>query len=425
MAARHYTVKCLACGRALDEDGAVLACAGAHEPAFLSPEYHVRRLQPDPGAQGLFRYRHWLPVERVLSGAGESITYRSERLGRAIGLDQLWVLFNGYWPERGATLDTATFKELEAWTVLARRQLGDSRILVVASAGNTAAAFARACSRTGIPCVIVVPESALPSLEFPEPLHPCVRIITVGAGADYSDATLMAGWIAGLPGFVPEGGVKNIARRAGLGTTLLAAVEAIGRLPDYYFQAVGSGAGAIGVHESAERLILDGRYGSRVPRLMLSQNHPFTPLVEAWRSGQRKLVSVDPSEGKRRIGQITAKVLANREPPFAIRGGVFDVLTASEGDMLVADNSAVDSARRLFEECEEIDIDPAGAVALATLREAVAAGRLARDAVVALNVTGGGRERRRLDWPLRQARPVLEVCPATRRDELLELVAAL
>jgi cysteate synthase len=93
--------------------------------------------------------------------------------------------------------------------------------------------------------------------------------------------------------------------------------------------------------------------------------------------------------------------------------------------MLVADNAALDSARRLFEACEGIDIDPAGAVALATLREVVAAGCVARDAVVALNVTGGGRERRRRDWALRQAHPVLEVRPTTRRDELLELVAAL
>lgn len=425
MIVRHYTLSCLACGRAMQEDGAVLSCAEPHNPGFLGAEYQERSLRPDPAAQGLFRYHRWLPISRILPGPGQAVSYRSERLGRAIGLDQLWVLFNGYWPERGATLDTATFKEFEAWTVLARRLAEDARTLVVASAGNTAAAFARACSRTLTPCLIVVPEAAMVTLEFTEPLQPCVRIIALGEGADYSDAIATAEWIAHLPGYVREGGVKNVARRAGLGTTLLTAVEAIGRMPDYYFQAVGSGAGAIGVHESAERLVSDGRYGNRLPRLMLSQNQPFTPLVEAWRTGSPTLVPMDPAEGKRRIGEIRAKVLSSREPPFAIRGGVFDVLTASAGDMFVADNRATDWARTLFEETEGIDIDPAPAVALATLQECAASGRIPRDAVVALNVSGGGRERRRQEWTLHPAQPALRVGPAMERDELLDRVAAL
>lgn len=423
--ARHYTLKCLACGRAIDEDGAVLSCTGTHDPAFLGAQYQDRSLRADPTAQGLFRYHRWLPINRILPGAGDAVTYRSVRLGRAIGLDRLWIIFNGYWPERGATLDTATFKELEAWTVLARRAEGDVRTLVIASAGNTAAAFARACSPTRTPCLIVVPESALLTLTFPEPLQPCVRIVALGGGADYSDAIARAAWISGLPGYVPEGGVKNIARRAGLGTTLLSAVEAIGRLPDYYFQAVGSGAGAIGVHEAAERLVSDGGYGNQVPRLMLSQNQPFIPLVEAWRTGRPTLVPMDPVEGKRRIEEIRAKVLSHREPPFAVGGGVFDVLTASGGDMLVADNGATDAARQLFEETEGIDIDPAAAVALATLCEAAASGRVSRQAVVALNVTGGGRERRRRERALHQVDPALRVRPTMDREELLDRVAAL
>jgi cysteate synthase len=425
MIVRHYTLECMACRRTIEENGTVLSCPESHHPAFVHAHYQDRALRPDAAAQGLFRYHRWLPINRVLPGAGEAVTYRSERLGRAIGLERLWILFNGYWPERGATLDTATFKELEAWTVLARRAEADTSTLVIASAGNTAAAFACACSRTGISCLIVVPESALPALQFADPPGPCVRVVALGGRADYSDAIGMAGWIASLPGFSAEGGVKNIARRAGLGTSLLSAVEAIGQLPDYYFQAVGSGAGAIGVHEAARRLVSDGSYGTRLPRLMLSQNYPFTPLVDAWRARSRVLLSMEPHEGKRRIEQIRAKVLSNREPPYAMQGGVYDVLSESRGDMLVADNDAAEWARTLFEESEGIDIEPAGAIALASLRQAVSDGRVPRDAVVALNVTGAGRERRRREWPLHQVCPTLLVRPAIQRDELLDRVAVL
>ncbi|MFR4038353.1 MAG: hypothetical protein ACLTZT_11530 [Butyricimonas faecalis] len=37
-------------------------------------------------------------------------------------------------------------------------------------------------------------------------------------------------------GFSPGGGAKNVARRDGMGTTVLSAVEKIGRIPDYYFR---------------------------------------------------------------------------------------------------------------------------------------------------------------------------------------------
>ncbi|MGH3249465.1 MAG: hypothetical protein ACRDOI_25135 [Trebonia sp.] len=67
--------------------------------------------------------------------------YPSEGIGAALGLSSLWIAFKGYWPERGALLETVTFKEYEALTVLGR-VTGDDGILTVASSGNTGAAFA-------------------------------------------------------------------------------------------------------------------------------------------------------------------------------------------------------------------------------------------------------------------------------------------
>jgi cysteate synthase len=203
--------------------------------------------------------------------------------------------------------------------------------------------------------------------------------------------------------------VANVARRTGLGTTLLSAVEAIGRLPDYYFQAVGSGAGGIGVHEAARLLIRDGRFGDRFPRLMLSQNLPFVPLYTSWTAGRRELVAIDPDDGRRQIMQIAAHVLSNRQPPYSVRGGVFDVLTESAGLMLAADNLETLPRLQLFEEMEGIDIDPASAVAFATLLKAARSGMLEQDALVLLNVTGGGRHRLHRDRSLIPARPVLQI----------------
>jgi cysteate synthase len=231
----------------------------------------------------------------------------------------------------------------------------------------------------------------------------------LGGPADYYDAIALANRISRLEGFFAEGGVKNVARRDGLGATLLNAVEAIGELPEYYFQAIGSGSGGIAVHEAAKRLVGDGRFGLRLPHLMLSQNSPFSPMYYSWRSGQRDLIESPDEEAKEQIRSIAASVLSNRKPCYSIRGGVYDALTESRGDMLVADNQEVLAACQLFKDSEGVDIEPAAGVALATLIKASLADRISRVANVLLHVTGGGWLKRSYDETLIPAQPALTI----------------
>lgn len=407
--AQHYRVNCQGCEASLVDNGLILECPNEHSPALLVSHYDSASLISDGEAEGLYRYRRWLPIGRELKGAGRTVTYQSERLSRITGLPHLWIAFNGYWPERGAALETATFKELEAYSVLARLPREQPGILVVASAGNTAAAFATACSKNKMACLIIIPESGLHRLQSPGPLDPRVKIVSLVGFTDYYDAITLAERVSRQDGFIAEGGVKNVARRDGLATTMLNAVETAGRIPEYYFQAVGSGSGAIAVHEAAKRLIRDGRYGRSLPRLMLSQNLPFAPIHFSWKSGRRDLINIDADESKKQIQQIAAQVLSNRKPPYSIRGGVFDALKESQGDMLVADNCEALAARQLFEEAEGIDLDPASGVTFATLLKALRSGQIKHDATVLLHITGGGWRRSQLDRKLIPLRADLQV----------------
>ncbi|HEY7342527.1 MAG TPA: cysteate synthase [Ktedonobacterales bacterium] len=411
IAPTEYRVKCQECGKVLEDDGLILECPQQHPPALLVSDYSAKRLAPHEGAPGIYRYASWLPIRQSLSNSGRAVTYRSTALASTLGLTNLWIAFSGYWPERGATLETATFKELEAYSVLARlpRIESEGGALILASAGNTAAAFALTCSRNAIPCLIVMPASGLRAMQFAEPLAPCVRLVTIGGGADYSDAIALANRIAQLGGFIPEGGVKNIGRRDGLATAMLSAVEAMKRLPDYYFQAIGSGSGAIAVHEAAKRLVADGRFGDSVPQLMLSQNHPFAPMYDAWRRRRRDLTEMDGAQARAMIQKVIAEVLTNRWPPYSVAGGVYDALCESCGDMLVVDNAEAQSAMRLFHESEGIDIDPAPAVAVASLAKAIESGQTPRDATILLHITGGGRALRAAENHLVAASPTLEI----------------
>ncbi|MBP3497192.1 MAG: cysteate synthase [Alistipes sp.] len=389
----QYDLICVATGDQFADAGWTLDYAGCDKPSLIRALYTKKQLTVYDDQQGLYKFRDWLPMKRMLKCDAAPITYRSEGLAKALGLENLYITFNGYFPERGAKMMTCSFKETEAYSVCARTDAACDKILVVASAGNTARAFAKVCSDNNIPLLLSVPEDNLNAMWFTEPLNDCVKLISCRKGGDYFDAIHLSNLALSSPMFYAEGGAKNIARRDGMATTVLSAVTTIGRIPDYYFQAVGSGTGAIAAWEANMRLIEDGRYGDNLMRLMVSQNTPFLPMYEAWRADSRALLPYDDNQARRDAEAIDAKVLSNRKPPYSLAGGLFDALKATNGDILMADNLQAAKAAELFLETEGIDIHPAPAIALATLIAEVEKGNIDKSATIMLNITGGGEKR--------------------------------
>lgn len=385
--------------------GWTLDAPGEQEPTLIRAVYRQRQLHAAPPDWGVFRYAGWLPVRRYLHGSAAPVTYRSEGLARHLGLEELHITFSGYWPEKEAGMLSCSFKETEAYAVCARLNPAEKGVLVVASAGNTARAFARVCSDNGVPLLLCVPADNLDALWFDKPLEDHVRLLCTRPGSDYYDAIHLAALACELPGFFPEGGAKNVARRDGMGTTVLSAAETLGRIPDLYFQAVGSGTGAIAAWEANLRLLADGRFGQGKMRLMVSQNVPFTPIHDAWKAGSRAMLPLDDDVARRQVEIIDAKVLSNRRPPYALAGGLYDALCDSGGDVLLATNEEARAAAALFERTEGIDIHPAAAVATATLMREAAARRIPSHACIMLNITGGGEKRFKKEKQIHHLQP--------------------
>jgi cysteate synthase len=369
-----------------------LDCSLAHPPALLRTEYFRRDFAPGSEAS-IARFGEWLPRGRDVATGARTAIFRSARLAARLGLRELWIAFSGWWPQRGATLVTATFKELEAIAVLGRLAPGEQRTMVVASAGNTAAAFAAVAGELDVPAIVVIPLDAWDALASLVEIGPSVRVVAVADGT-YDDAIGLARRLATREGCIAEGGVRNVARRDGMGTIMLSAVEAVGALPDVYVQAVGSAAGALAAHEAALRLIGDGRFGMQLPRLILSQNAPYTPIHDAWKRCAPALDECSPNDARERQQRLGAAVLGNPSPPYATTGGVRDALAATGGRTYAVTNGEMADAMLLFAELEGIDVEPAAGVAIASLAHAARDSAIGRDERVLLNVTGGGRARR-------------------------------
>ena len=387
-----YTLQCVATGREFDDTGWILDDRECKTPSLVRANYANKKLEVKTDDYGFYKYCDWLPVKRILQGSSAPVTYKSEALAKHLGLSNLWITLNGYAPRRGVKMTTCSFKETEAYSVCARISEDEDRVLVVASAGNTARAFARVCSDNNIKLLLVVPADNLDALWFTEPINDCVKLIVCEKGGDYFDAINLSNMALKSHKFYAEGGAKNIARRDGMATTVLSAATTIGRIPDYYFQAVGSGTGAIAAWEANMRLIEDGGYGDNLMKLIVSQNAPFVPIYDAWRADSCEMLDYDAKKARRDAELIDAKVLSNRKPPYTFAGGLYDALKATNGDVVVATNAQARRARKLFKELEEIDIHPAPAVALASLIKMVEAGMIDKDACIMLNITGAGEE---------------------------------
>ncbi len=394
-------------GAVFDDTGWMLEAPGEEKPGLIRAIYAKKQLNVKSDQYGIYKFADWLPVNRMLEGSSPPITYKSNGLAKELGLINLYITFSGYWPEKGAMMKTCSFKETEAYAVCGRLDPQQNKILVVASAGNTARSFARVCSDNNIPLLLCVPEDYIDVLWFDEPLNDNVKLIVSRSGSDYFDAIHLSNLACKLDRFIPEGGAKNIARREGMGTTVLSAATTIGRTPDYYFQAIGSSTGAISAWEANLRLIDDGRFGSHKMKLMISQNYPFTPIYDAWKIRSRYLLPLDDDLARQQVEEIMAKVLSNRKPPYSIAGGLFDALSDTDGEVLWANNEEAWKAAALFEKTEGNDLHPAAAVATATLIKAVKKNRVEKDAVIMLNITGGGEEKFMRDKMLYYLKPSL------------------
>ncbi|MBZ0155203.1 MAG: cysteate synthase [Alphaproteobacteria bacterium] len=393
----HYTLHCSRCDTVLENVS--FSASGHCKDALLETRYRDKRFS-ESDAQGIWKF-NWLPVHTPDFPQPGPVVYPSARLAQRLGLSRLHIAFNGYWPEKGAELRTCTFKEFEAAVVIQNAKENGVPGLTVASAGNTARAFSHLSHVSGFPVIIVVPRMCIMEMWY---LEERARIPTLVVGdGDYSDSIDVAKRVSRIAGMPFEGGVQNVAKRDGLGSVLLEAVARMGRLPDHYFQAIGSGTGAIGVAEMAGRFVRDGRFGSRLPRLHLAQNLPFAPMVKAWQQKSRTLFSEDLRPEL--IAEITTRVLSNRYPAYSVQGGIYDALEAAGGEMYGIPNKEVFAAMELFQETEGVDIVPAAGVAVAALIRGVLAHTVGKDEVILLNITGGGEKKYTREHKIRAVEP--------------------
>jgi cysteate synthase len=410
-----YKLRCLDTGDLIEDAYTLKYTDNALLQAKFNDPMEVKQLD------GVWKYLDWIPTSTSNEYVAGTTTYKAEALGKSLGMSNLWVTFHGYWPEKGGLCPTGSFKDMEAVPTIQRLHDHGCKGLICASAGNTARGFTHFCGLANMPLIVVVGKDHGHRI-WTKVGHPTdsVKVVVVEDG-DYYDAKTVAKAIAKkLTGWQMEGSVHNVARRDGIGSLILDAAFTIGAMPEHYFQGIGGGPGPIGVHEMAERLIESGQFEGPAPRQHLSQNIEHSPIHNAWQAKRDHLI---PEDYPPHDVEVYSDYLMNKGPAYGQVGGVHDILKASNGQTYVVERDDAIAAKTQFESIEGIDIMTPGAVAMASLQQALASGEVNPDACTVLNISGGGVERLKQDYATETVEPWLRVSKKNGAASIIEALA--
>ncbi len=377
-----YQLRCPKCNKTFPDQGFTFKCPNGCD-SIIKTEYRggIRY-----SGEGLWRYMDLLPIESRIEYNEFPSIFKSEEYSEMYGTD-IYFILNGYAPDFNVEMKTCTFKELEVLVSLKYAEERDANI-VLSSVGNTGNAFlelGRHCKNVQI--TLFIPEE-ITCCMFEVERSDNVTVIGVKGGYDLA-TSLSKKFAEKREGWRYEGGGLNFARRDALSTIAYSFIERFGFPPDMYVQSVGSGTGVVAFYDGLKRM------GMKPSSMVLAQNEPFLPIVEAWNKklDEFPVYNFDPVE------ILYAKVLSNKNPLFFQKGGLKDILNETNGMALGISTEEAKKAGKLFKRTYGFEAYPAAEVALATLEKI----DLKREKV-AVNITGAGLDLLKKDYNVKEVK---------------------
>jgi len=381
---QHHSVvtglKCKECA-ATYPAVALHVCESCFGP--LEVNYDYSRLQAsklkaeiESGPTSLWRYASLLPAPafaRSLEGVGFTPLQRAYNLGEKLGLRELYV-------KNDAVNPSHSFKDRPVAVALAKAvELGFDTI-ACASTGNLAGAVAAAGARAGLKTYVFVPSNIEPGKITAAAIYGAQIVPIDGT---YDEVNRLASQVADEYGWA----FTNINLRPyyseGSKTLAYEVAEQLGwRLPDHVVIPIASGSLYTKIAKGFEELIkLRMVQDETLPAISGAQPSGCGPVAAAFAGGY---TDIRPVKSPNTI----AHSLAIGSPA----DGFYSLQVAQHtgGTIEQVTDGEIIEAIKLLASTEGIFTEPAGGVTLATLSKLAKAGKIGRDEVTVLYVTGNG-----------------------------------
>ena len=392
---RDYDVKCIRCGARYAKDEIVYTCPKCGGLLDIKYDYsHVdtARIVKAPG-EGVWKYRELLPFGAetlpVTIQEGNTPLYRCDRLGEALGLQNLWVKHEGLNPsgsfkDRGMTVGVTKAVELGV------------RGVACASTGNTSASLAIFAAKAGLPCFVLLPKGKVALGKVAQALMHGAQVFSLLGNFD--DALRVVRVLCEEESLYLLNSV-NPYRLEGQKTIAFEVAEKLGwQAPDRLILPVGNAGNISAIFKGFQELKTLG-ITDAIPRMTGIQAVGAKPIVNAFKTGAPEITPEPKPETIASAIRIGNPVNAAKAL-HAIRstGGVSESVTDDE-----ITQAQLELARR-----EGIGVEPASAASLAGLRKLIEQGKIQSGERIVCITTG---------HLLKDPERVIEICEPPKEVE--------
>jgi threonine synthase len=371
-------LRCRVCGEGYPLE-AIHACERCFGPLEVTYDYAairavVSRERIERGPRTIWRYRDLLPIASdrpVDLGAGCTPLIRAERLGRVLGLDNLYL-------KNDCVNPTYSFKDRVVAVASSRAVELGLDTFACASTGNLASAVAAAASVAGLRCYVLVPAD----LEINKVINALVygpNLVQVDG--TYDQVNRLCSELADEYGW----GFANVNLRPyyaeGSKTLGFEVAEQLGwEAPDHIVAPIASGALMVKIHKGFQELIKVGLIADHPTRFSGAQAQGCSPVATAFAEGSNDIRPVKPNT--------IARSLAIGDPadgPFAL-----NLARQTDGAIGAATDPEITAAISLLAHTEGIFAETAGGVTVAVLKKLAQSGVIRCDERVVAYITGNG-----------------------------------
>ncbi|MBF2098314.1 MAG: threonine synthase [Gloeomargaritaceae cyanobacterium C42_A2020_066] len=372
-------LRCKECG-AEYEPKATHVCELCFGPLEVAYDYaaireRVSRDSIRQGPHSIWRYKDFLPVTTATPidlGTGLTPLIRAERLGRRLGLKNL------YLKNDAVNMPTLSFKDRVVSVALTRAQELGFTTVGCASTGNLANSTAAIAAHAGLECCVFIPAD----LEAGKVLGTLIYRPTVMAvKGNYDQVNRLCSEVANTHGW----GFVNINLRPyyseGSKTLGYEVVEQLGwRLPDHIVAPLASGSLFTKIHKGFREFVEVGLVEDRPVRCSGAQAQGCSPIAQAFAEHRDFVTPVKPNT--------IAKSIAIGNPADGVYA--LDQARKTGGSIDMATDAEIVAGIQLLAETEGIFTETAGGTTIAVLQKLAAAGRIDPEEVTVAYITGNG-----------------------------------
>ncbi|MDR0319014.1 MAG: threonine synthase [Nitrososphaerota archaeon] len=324
----------------------------------------------------VWRYRDFMPIHEAsavvsLSEGGTGL-HRSERLGEALGLTDLWVKNEGENPtgsfkDRGMTVGVTKAVELGA------------KHVICASTGNTSASLAAYAARAGIRCTVLIPSGKIAYGKLSQAMIHGAKVLQVKGNFDEAlECVLKLAEKHRSIYLLNSINPFRIEGQKSLGYEICEQLEY--NAPDRLIVPVGNAGNISAIWKGFSEFYKLGLI-SKLPKMTGIQAAGSAPIVKAVKSHSDKIVPIVEPETVATAIRIGAPVSWKK---------AINAIKESHGTAETVTDEEILDAQKLLAQIEGIFVEPASASSIAGLRKLVRSGIINKNERVVCVTTGHG-----------------------------------